>query len=121
MQTPEETLIVDYLKPLGKQFASAKEICRRAGGKQKYAEDPYWAKRLLKTMEKRGVLESNASGHFRIKSDEDPKKSVPISPHIARILAQSGRNFSEAIVLEVDEDYEKLAKKKPEKNPFKKN
>lgn len=120
MLSAEETLIMDYLRPMGKQFASSKEVCRRAGGKQRFIEDPYWAKPLLKKMEKKGILESNASGHFRIKGDpaEDEKKKVPISPHIQSILARSGKDFSDTIVLEVDEDYEKLAKKKPEKKRF---
>ena len=112
-------MILDYLKPLGKQFASPKEVCRRAGGKQRFIEDPYWAKPLLKKMEKNGLLESNSSGHFRIKAKtEEEKKKVPISPHIQSILARSGKDFSDTIVLEVDEDYEKLARKKPEKKHF---
>ena len=56
---------MDFLRPLGKQFASAKEIARRAGGKRKFQKDPYWAKPLLKRMEKKEVLESNASGHSK--------------------------------------------------------
>ena len=119
MFSQEETFIIDYLKPLGKHFASSKEVCRRAGGKQRFIDDPYWAKPLLKKLEKKGMLESNPSGHFRIKGDPDEeKKQVPVSPHIQSILARSGKDFSETIVLEVDEDYEKLAKKKPEKKRF---
>ena len=112
-------MIMDYLKPMGRQYASPKEVCRRAGGKQKFIEDPYWAKPLLKKLEKKGMIESNSSGHYRLKGEpEDEKKKIPLSPHIQSILARSGKDFSETIVLEVDEDYEKLARKKPEKKRF---
>jgi hypothetical protein len=110
MLSQDENDIMDFLKPLGRQFATAREVCRRAGGKQRFIEDRDWAKPLLKKMEKKGLLESNASGHYRIKPADDGKPKIPLSPHIQRILAQSGKDFSEATIIEVDEDYAKLSK-----------
>jgi hypothetical protein len=120
MLTQDETVIIDYLKPLGKQFISAKEVCRRAAGKQRFNKDQDWAKPLLKRLEKKGVLESNALGHYRIKPEEDDKRKIPLAPHIQRILAQSSQDFSETAIIQLDDDYEKLSKDAPAKPGSKK-
>jgi hypothetical protein len=108
MLTRDEQLIFDYLQPLGRQFTSAKEICRRAGGKQKYTKDAYWAKPLLKRMEKKGLLEMDAQGYWRIKppdKEQDDKHQIPLDPRIAQILSSSGKDFTGSHVLEDDTVY----------------
>lgn len=111
MLSPDEQEIISFLRPLKKQFATSREICRRACGKQRFNEDPNWAKPLLKKLEKQGYLESNANGHYRIKPEEDAKGKVPLAPHIQKILSQSSKDFSTSIIINVDEDYENLTKK----------
>jgi len=87
----DEREIYQFLKSWGNQFIAAREICRRAGGKRQFHEEPEWAKPVLLRMVERGILESNSTGHFRIK--RLPRKSGDkhgISPDIAKILAESG-------------------------------
>jgi hypothetical protein len=110
MLSSEEIEIIDFLRPLGKQFASPKEVCRRAGGKLKFQKDPYWAKPLLKRMEKKGFLQSNENGHYRIKPEDDKRKKVPMSPAIQKILNNSSKDFGNTSILEIDEDYVNLSK-----------
>jgi len=112
MLSAEEKEILDYLKPLGKQFASPKEVCRRAGGKIKFQKDPYWAKPLLKRLEKSGMLQSNANGHYRIKPQHDNKPLVPMSAAIKEILNKSDKDFGQSTILEIDDDYINLSKGK---------
>lgn len=86
-----EREIFYYLKTWGKEYVSAKEICRRAGGKKMYHENPDWAKPILQSMAERSILESDALGRYRVKPM--PKKSRGghwISPEIEKILKESG-------------------------------
>jgi hypothetical protein len=87
----DEREIYQYLKSWGGEFVAAREIGRRAGGKRRFHEEPEWAKPVLLRMQERGILESNSTGHFRIKPV--PKKNKDkqwISPDIAKILKESG-------------------------------
>ncbi len=46
----DEREIIEFLKIWGGDFISAKEICRRAGGKRRYAEDNGWAIPILQRL-----------------------------------------------------------------------
>jgi hypothetical protein len=87
----DEREIFQFLKTWGTEFTGAMEICRRAGSKRKFHEDPNWAKPVLVRMEERGILESDLSGRFRIKPVARHKKSNKwVSPDIAKLLKESG-------------------------------
>jgi hypothetical protein len=93
----DEREIYQFLKSWGSQFIATREVCRRAGGKRRFQEEPDWAKPVLLRMGERGVLESNATGHFRIK--RLPRKSGDkrwVSPDIAKILEESGVKVEDA-------------------------
>ena len=112
MLSAEEKLILEYLKPLGKAFASAKEVCRRAAGKSQFNTDPVWAKKHLKRLENRGLLETNPLGHYRIRRENEDGSKVPLDPRISKILSQSGQDFSKSFILDDDQDYTKPGVKK---------
>ena len=99
----DEIDICNYLKSWPKQFISGREISRRAGGKRRFQDDPYWATRIFPRMVEKGILEADASGgHYRLpleQKDERPKKWV--SPQIKKILEASGKDFDG--VFEADE------------------
>ena len=63
----DERDIIHYLSTWGEQFVSAKEICRRAGSKKRANQDPDWALPVLLRMAGRHILETDASGRYRIK------------------------------------------------------
>jgi hypothetical protein len=87
----DERTIFDYLKTWGEEFVSAKEICRRAGGKRRYVEDNNWAAPILQRMKTCNLLEGDAVGRYRIKPA--PKKGHKgrwVSPDIEKILRESG-------------------------------
>jgi hypothetical protein len=87
----DEREIFRFLKSWGSQFVSAREICRRAGGKKRFQEEPNWAMPTLLRMAGRGILESDATGHFRIKrlSKKDRNKLL-VEPDAAEIPEESG-------------------------------
>ena len=94
----DEKEIYDYLKSYSKQYISGREVCRRAGGKRRFQEDPNWAFRVLPRMIEKGAVETNSTGHYRIKGEEEEtiskkKKKRWVAPHIERILRQSGKKF----------------------------
>ena len=98
----DEKEIYDYLKSYSKQYISAIEVCRRAGGKRRFQEDPNWALRILPRMIEKGAVETDSLGHYRIRDEEEeeeeeakPKKKNKrwVAPHIERILKQSGKKF----------------------------
>ena len=88
----DEREIYQFLKSWGNQYIAAREICRRAGGRRRFHEEPDWAKPVLLRMEERGILESNATGHFRLKPVRKKKEQEKrwVSPDIAKILKESG-------------------------------
>jgi hypothetical protein len=88
----DERDIFQFLKSWGNQFIAAREICRRAGGRRRFNEEPEWAKPVLLRMEERGILESNATGHFRVKPVKKVREKDErwVSPEIAKILKESG-------------------------------
>ena len=94
----DEKEICDYLKSYSKQYISGREICRRAGGKRRFQEDPHWAFRALPRMIEKGVVETDSLGHYRLRGEEEETKSKKknkrwVAPHIERILKQSGKKF----------------------------
>ncbi|MEI8289629.1 MAG: hypothetical protein WCH99_09150 [Verrucomicrobiota bacterium] len=63
----DERDIFNYLKTWGKEYVGTAEICRRAGTKKHFHEDPEWAIPILITMKERGLLERDAMGRYRVK------------------------------------------------------
>lgn len=85
----DEREIHDYLATFGEQWVSAKEVCRRAGGRKRFNEDNHWATPILQRMKDRGVLEGDQLGRYRIKPEKEHKGRW-ISPEIEKILRESG-------------------------------
>jgi len=90
----DEKEICLYLKGFPGQFVSYGEISRRAGGKRRYRQDPNWASTILTRLVEKGTLESDSTGHYRLKVV--PKRNKErrwVSPQIRKILEQSGKTF----------------------------
>jgi hypothetical protein len=93
----DEREIFQFLKSRGVEFVHPREICRRAAGKHRFNEDPEWAKSVLIRMSERGILETNATGHYRLKPIPKKNKSKRwVSPDIAKILKESGVEIESA-------------------------
>jgi hypothetical protein len=105
MMDADEREIFYYLKGWQKQFVSPAEVCRRAGGKRRFREEPDWAKPALMRMIEKGILETDPSGYVRIKPIPKRDKARRwASPQIARILANSGKDYSGVIIVDEDPD-----------------
>src|SRR5215831_18764631 len=94
----DEREICDFLKSFPGQFISAREIARRAGGKWKFHDDQHWAVPALTRLKEMNIVETNPAGQYRLVGDvrkERPKKWI--SPHIKKILEESGKDFSETV------------------------
>jgi hypothetical protein len=92
------------LKQWPKQFISGREVCRRAGGKWRFRDNPYWATEPLLRLVEKQVIESDSSGHFRIRQKEKREGDKKwISPELKKILEESGKTFDD---LEADETEE---------------
>ena len=63
----DEFEILDYLKGFPNTFVSAAEICRRVGGRKRFALDRDWARPVLRRMEGEGLLESNEYAQYKLK------------------------------------------------------
>jgi hypothetical protein len=98
----DEQDIYNYLKAWPKQFISSREIGRRAGGKRRFREDPFWANQILLRMVEKGILENDAAGYYRLKPDAKAGQSRRwVSPQIKQMLEESGKEFDG--VFEVDQ------------------
>ena len=85
----DEREIFAFLNSFGEEWVNAKEVCRRAGGKKRYAEDNNWAKPILQRMKERSLLEGDQLGRYRVK----PKPKAHgrwVSPDIEKILKDGG-------------------------------
>jgi len=101
----DEQDICNFLMSWPRQFLSAKEISRRAAGKRRASEDPFWAHRVLPRMVEKGLIESDSSGHYRLSppTKKEPKKKW-IAPQIQKILEESGKDFDGTIEADEPED-----------------
>jgi hypothetical protein len=87
----DEREIFNYVQTWGGEFINAKEVSRRAGTKQRFHEDPDWAKPIMLGMVERGILESDLNGRFRIKpAPRKGHKQRWVSPDIEKILNENG-------------------------------
>jgi hypothetical protein len=105
----DERDIFQFLKTRGTDFVGAMEICRRAGNKKRFFQDPNWAKTVLMRMGERGILQSDSQGRYRIKpvSRKDKNKSW-VAPDIAKVLNESGVEVEADGDIASDEYYEEL-------------
>jgi hypothetical protein len=105
----DEKDIFHYLKTWGSQFVSAKEVCRRASSKKRYNEDQDWAKTVLVRMAERHILETDASGRYRVKPTAKKGHERWVSPEIAKMLAEKGVEIEDVEgAIAPDEHYEQL-------------
>jgi len=105
----DEREIFQFLKTWGSDYTNAVEICRRAGSKKKFHDDPNWAKAILMRMEERGILESDVQGRYRIKPlAKKGKDNRWVAPDIAKILQESGVEVEGAGEIGADDYYEQL-------------
>lgn len=94
-----------YLKGFPGLFVSFAEISRRAAGKRRYRKEPEWAVNVLTRMVEKGIIESDATRHYRLKMR--PKKERParwVSPQIRTILEKSGKDFDGVFEIEEEEE-----------------
>jgi hypothetical protein len=102
----DEREICIYLKSWGGQFVSMGEIARRAGGKRRYRQDPNWATLVLGRLVEKGLVESDSTGHYRLKPRaKNDKKQRWIAPNVRAILEKSGKNFEEVFRVDEDDDF----------------
>jgi predicted transcriptional regulator len=106
----DERSIRIFLKSYPGQFVSARVISRRLGGRRRYHEDPLWVMPFLNRLVDKGIVESDAQGHFRLRP-RDPisgMKRTWVSPQVKRILDRSSKDFAKVINLDDDEEEEEL-------------
>jgi hypothetical protein len=106
MLDADEKDICIYLKSCPGQFISGREICRRAAGKKRFRDDPYWATSVLIRLVEKKLIESDSTGHYRILPEHIKKKNPAkkwVSPHIKKILETSGKDFSHVIDADTEE------------------
>jgi hypothetical protein len=102
----DERSVRIFLKGYPGQSVSARVISRRLGGRRRYHDNPLWVMPILTKLVEKGVVETDAQGHFRLKKVDptDPRKRTYISPQVKRILERSSRDFSTVITIEDDEE-----------------
>jgi hypothetical protein len=101
----DEQTICDFLKSFPKLFVSAREISRRAAGKKRFRDNPHWATQVLLRLAEKGVLESDSTGHYRLRPPEKKNdRKRWISPQIKQLLKQSGKDFEGVIEINDEEE-----------------
>jgi len=85
----DEHVVFEFLKLYGEEWVSAKEICRKADGRRRFAEDNEWAKPVLVRLRDKRLVESNLTGRYRIVPPKHEKERW-ISPEAKQALLESG-------------------------------
>jgi hypothetical protein len=102
----DEREICSYLKSWPGQWVSGREIGRRAGGKHRFREDQNWAVQPLARLLEKSVIESDSTGHFRLKPPEKTERAKRwISPEIKKLLEKTGKDFEKGVQLDAPEDF----------------
>ena len=83
--------IIAYLKTARGKFVSMPEISRRAGGRRRFEESAGWAKNLMSLLLDAGLIQVNARGHYRVRTNAQPH--APAKP-----AAPSRQKFQGKIV-----------------------
>ncbi len=107
----DEREIYYYLKSQKRSFVPSRDIARRVGGKRRVRYNPDWAAPVLFRMVERGILERNESDSYRIKPMPKPETKGKhwVSPQVAKLLKESGKEFENVVTSEDEDDYyEKL-------------
>ena len=91
----DEHQILEFLKTK-KEFSSVREVSKRVH-KRRCEKEPTWAKPCLVQLANGGHILMNDMGHFRYVPEEEKKKEkgkqkLHVAPHIAAILAKSGKS-----------------------------
>jgi hypothetical protein len=102
----DERDIYHYLSTWGDTFVNVKEICRRAGNKRRFSQEPDWAREPLLRMVDRGVLECDSSSRYRIKPEKHDKSHKWVAPDIAKLLAEGGVHVEGAAHIPTEENLE---------------
>lgn len=92
----EERSVLDFLKHWPGKYVSAAEIARRAGGKNRYREDPRWVSLVLPQLVSENLIETDGSGKYRFRMLRTVKiggKKRFIAPHLGAILEQHDGKF----------------------------
>ena len=102
----DEQDICNYLKQWPKQYIAGREVSRRAAGKHRFREDPYWASQPLNRLLERSIIETDGCGHFRLVQKEEKQPKKWIAPHIKKLLEESGKQFDGILEVDTGEDSE---------------
>jgi hypothetical protein len=94
--TAQELEILEYLKSWGGRYVSLVDICRSAGGRQRFKEAPNWASGLMTRLIDAKMVLVNERGHYcyvvEEKKEQKPAKTKsapaasPASDKNARIV-----------------------------------
>ena len=92
----DENCVMQYLNNFPHELINVMEIARRAGSRERFLEDSHWAHNALAQLLEVGLVETDGSGKFRLKSGQ-PMAGKPakkfIDPKLRQILEHSGRNI----------------------------
>jgi len=104
MMDADEKEIFRYLSAEPERFVPAGFICRHASGKQRHRVSPDWAKPVLLRMFERGILETNATGDYRLRPipTDDANSRRWVAPHLVDMLRKNGKKFDAMIHFDGD-------------------
>jgi len=101
----DEREIIHFLQTWGSTYVNGKEIARRASTKKRFNEDPDWAKPVLLRLVEKNLLESDASGRFRLKAESKHKKDHRwVAPDIKEILQEGGVHVEGTGTVNIEEE-----------------
>ena len=69
MTSAEEKAVLDYLATSRNSAFAAREICRRAGNRRMWEENPRWAMPILSRLLASGKIKVTPAGYYQLVRD----------------------------------------------------
>jgi hypothetical protein len=91
----DEREVFDFLSNYGEEWISAKEVCRRAGGKRRFTEDNNWAVPVLKRLKDSQAIEVDTMGRYRIPPATEEEHHVSDEANPEQADAASGEHHEQ--------------------------
>jgi hypothetical protein len=103
----DERAIYYYLKSRRPKVVPARDISRHVGSKRRFHYNPDWVNPVLLRMVERGILETDATGCYRLKPlpHKETRGKRWASREFVELLKASGKEFDNLLIPDDEDQY----------------
>ena len=84
----DEKRILKFLRERPNLFISAKEIAKKASGRDRFLAEPEWARTVLIRLLQKELVELDQSGHYRIYLTSEERDKLDMNAYRLKCLSK---------------------------------